>query len=233
MSNEKQNDLFHWKNKLENTAGLPDQLWLDKNAAWEKLQHRLGQKRVQKTRVWYWAAAVILLLLTIPFLLRKNKINSDLVNKVTISRQSLPEIDREITPDKKDQSLLTSNVPEKKKLITAITKSRGTHQNTFSGSTTEAPAFIHPVLLKETMNELNIASLHAIDSTTTITIAIVTKKKLKVVHINELEPPADQLASFKNRKQFNSDIKFGGRIMNNSTAIAHRYDYAGIFKIKL
>jgi hypothetical protein len=232
MSNEKQNDSLHWKSKLENAAGLPDQLWLDKNAAWEKLQHRLGHKRVQKKRVWYWAAAVILLLLTAPFVLRKNKINSDLVNKITVSRQSLPEMDGKIAPDKKDQALLTSTVPGKRKSIPAVAKSRGTHQNSITELTTEAPAIIHPILLNQTMNELNIVSLHAIDSTTTISIATITKKKLKVVHINELEPPVDQMALIKSHKGSYSDIKFGNRIMNNTAPVLQSSDYTSIFKIK-
>ena len=62
MLNEKPNNDFHWKNKLEDLESLPGETF-NKEAAWEKLHERMQGKKSQHKKlygigrqqhVYYW-----------------------------------------------------------------------------------------------------------------------------------------------------------------------------------
>ncbi|HZE83138.1 MAG TPA: hypothetical protein VE035_02470 [Puia sp.] len=62
MSNERPDDASHWINKLEDPDPPAAEPWTGKNAAWEKLYSRLHEKPRRRIPSWYWAAAACLLL---------------------------------------------------------------------------------------------------------------------------------------------------------------------------
>ena len=67
------------RSRLEEVKSLPDKLLSDKNAAWEKLHGRMHAKPHRIKPFWYWAAACLLVSLTISFL-TANKKQQALVN---------------------------------------------------------------------------------------------------------------------------------------------------------
>src|ERR1019366_8570477 len=62
MLNEKQNNLHHWINKLDEPGYLPAEEMVDKNEAWKKLHQRLSGKPRKNKMIWYWAAAACLII---------------------------------------------------------------------------------------------------------------------------------------------------------------------------
>ena len=72
MLNENPNNL-NWKNKLDDVDGLSGEILPDKNAAWEKLQHRLQPEHSRTNALWYWAAAACILLTIFISILPPNK----------------------------------------------------------------------------------------------------------------------------------------------------------------
>ena len=78
----------NWKNKLEDAGALSSFLLPDKNAAWEKLHGRLHEQPAKKRAGWYWlAAACIIALISVPFLLltKKQAVNT-VINKPVNSK---------------------------------------------------------------------------------------------------------------------------------------------------
>jgi hypothetical protein len=231
MSEQKQNDPGHWRNKLEEAWSLQGQLPLDKNAAWEKLQFRLEKKPVRNFMVLYWVAAIVFILLAIPFLMKKNKSVPVISKNTTKSQQTTQALNNKSTNDKVNESILNPPGFEKKKSV-VILKNQHNQQKISKVAPLEKLAIIYTVLPGQTPEVLVIPAIRSIDTTSAITIAITTKKKLKTVHINELDPPDDQLASIIRHKGSYSDIRFGSRLMNNTAPVTQSSDYASIFKIK-
>lgn len=61
MSNEKQNEFFSWRDRLNEPHALPEQGLENRDAAWNRLSARLRQEPGRR-RIGYWMAAACLLL---------------------------------------------------------------------------------------------------------------------------------------------------------------------------
>ncbi len=231
MSKENPNDNLHWKLKLD-SAYMQEPVLPDKEAAWDKLQQRLHQKPVQKERAWYWAAAILLVLFTIPFLISKNKTIPIASSTTNETFQTLRSQDVKQIKDKKNILISHPIVSQKIKPTIDLDKSRQLYQKSSNPASLIKPAVVSPVSPPQTPAEIYIASIHIGDSIKTIAIISSTAvKKLKTVHINELEPPASQMASSKLHKSSYSDIRFGNRMMDTAP-FAQSSDPGSIFKIK-
>jgi hypothetical protein len=190
IPNENSGDM-NWKNKLEDNELLSTATLTDKNEAWEKLHDRLHQKPRLIRAVWYWAAAACLLAAMIVSLLTVNKQQAEIVTAInhlppsetnkTVAQQQLAvkeNILSTVTANTKTAVIQTGHSINNKKinsdtgslkLITALTKVTE-QKDTAVKTITLLPVQI-PV-----METKNIAS-------------VTEKKKLKVVHINELGDP--------------------------------------------
>ena len=176
-----------WRNKLEEVDSLPDLIFTDKNVAWEKLHNRLHQQPRRIKAVWYWTAAACLLTAVIVPLITANKKQPPIVNNNPVStiRKNITLL--EPLPIK--ENLSTAFSSHKKIAVTRVNQ-RGADKkiivtNTVVKSVSDYTTSIEqenkPVTASILIQPLQIP----IDKIKT-EVAVVEKKKLKVVHVNEL-----------------------------------------------
>lgn len=186
MANDNQNN-FHWKNKLEDADSLFSETLPDKNNAWEKLHTRLYKTPRRKGLVWYWVAAACLLLAVIIPAITINKKHDIIVKNTPAKTEAIKKIVPEIsTPEENENVQIAPALIGKKsnlqqtispgEIKPAATNILQNQETVITNSTDEK-------IIKE---EPIVSSVPVID--TTISMALVTpaKKKIKVVHINEL-----------------------------------------------
>ena len=119
MLNEKPNNDFHWKNKLEDLESLPGETF-NKEAVWEKLHARLQPKAKNKRITWYWiAAACLFFAFFISFFISNKKENVLVKNNVLqkkINSLTSPLINKD-TP-----VIIASSLNENKITVHSINK---------------------------------------------------------------------------------------------------------------
>lgn len=191
MLNESQNNLSYWKNKLETLDSLQEETF-DKAAAWEKLDERLNEKHPGKKAAWYWAAAACLVLAffttrllrinrEIPMLKNdiqaKSKIKFSTDTSFTNSAVAISQLARA-----QKRPIITDKVKNKKKEVSLTNKIAVDELVVID---TDAK-----VLLEQENNR------SYKPDTIAIVAALPVKKKLQVVHINELEKPMEEPTPF-------------------------------------
>ncbi len=227
MLNEKLSDPFGWKQKLDGLTGLPGEAAPDCNAAWEKLRDRLQVKPHRNKAVWYWAAAVLLLACIIPLLMPGKKD----INLV----QRIPEPQNKIVPPVQipvpaRETVVAPVQAEKRKVHIYTPKVRsGTALQTVKHDET-VKALAANGIVKETPAPVNTGTIP--DTISDMATVVPVKKKLTVVHINELDPPNARLYTQPGYVRVPFKIKFkNGK--SASQNMASQQSSAGGFKIKL
>lgn len=174
-----------WRSNLEDVSIMSDELLADRNATWEKLHSRLNQKSGRVKVVWYWIAAACLLTavilpMIIPFKFARQVVKTN-GSKAT-SEQGVP-----LMPLKKSEMVIVSPSPTQHVSISA--PSVQTIPNKFLRKKVIKDQVV-PVFINYKKIEKEKPAVIATDSIDRIeSIAIVpAKKKLRVVHINELDP---------------------------------------------
>lgn len=190
MINEKPNKECHWKNKLADLESLPGETF-NKEAAWEKLHTRLQPKSKNKKITWYWiAAACLFFAVCISFFL-SNKKENVLVKNNVMQKKINSSSSQHLPPINKDTSIIiTSSSNENKTPAHSINKVEKIN-------TTINPKTI-PTEIVQNKKEGSIAqeiknnAIMPVDTATSIVTNLPEKKKLKVVHINELGVPVSE-----------------------------------------
>lgn len=188
MSDEKAGNNFHWKNKLEDLESLPGEIF-NKEATWDKLHERMQGKQANKKFVWYWiAAACLFFALFISLFLLNTKENVLVKNNLVKNKLSAPSTLPVIT---KDTVTIISSLPSEKKMPASPLENR-TKINSFLTRQIIKPKIVPDK--KEEFIEQKIISTAAVSVDTVISIVsnLPEKKKLKVVHINELGYPVSE-----------------------------------------
>jgi hypothetical protein len=185
MLNEDPNKNFYWQNKLEGLEYLPGETF-HKAIAWDKLHRRLRGKRSDKKFFWYRVAAASLLFVLMIAFLNYHKSSPKLSTIETTVKQ----------PKKTDAS--HSMVSENKKTENINRDLRAKHnpvpgtkisnQKNYSIIPDETISKIHLNDI-HSQKEPSIKSLQILDTNSSISIVLPAKKKLNVVHINELGDP--------------------------------------------
>ncbi len=234
MYNEKQNKA-NWIKMLDEPCWLPPGELIDKNDAWGKLHERLSRKPHKNKMIWYWAAAACLLI-AFAFYIFTSKMREDLlVKRIPASHKNEPAKIVNASPTTSKVTLAIKNdlAVNKKEHNTFITKpvnyirpEKGIAAN----------QILIPVVenTNATKQQVTIILDQAIDTISPIiAVAAPVKKKMQVVHINELEKAQEGMAlTSPNRPQNNFNLAIGNNKQSISqTSIAG--DYAGIFKIKI
>jgi hypothetical protein len=181
----------NWKDKLDDTDSLSSATLTDKNAAWEKLHSRLHRQPRRSRAIWYWAAAACILIAIIAPLLTTDKKQAELVTNntlpVTTNKASVPQQ----LPVQENVSTVVPAV-DNSNTVTIQKDQPVNHKKVITGNAPVQPA-IDPVLFIEQKNMLATQTITVspvqIPVTETTTVAVTVKKKLKVVHINELGDP--------------------------------------------
>ncbi|MDQ6762855.1 MAG: hypothetical protein M3015_09550 [Bacteroidota bacterium] len=204
MQNENPNSDFHWKSKLESLENLPGETF-NKDAAWDKLHGREHKKRTNGKAVWYWAAAACLLIaLFIPWFISKKNENT-LVKNSPLTQESNSAVTVLLPSNNKDSgSVLSSVAIENKrppgnaeingKIIFPARRKIVTVQNTAIKKE------------REEFREIPIinSSVTPLDTQVSIVAIVPEKRKLRVVHINELGDPVEELPAIAHKTKIHS-----------------------------
>lgn len=191
MINEKPNNNIDWKNKLdelESSSGAP----FNKETAWNKLHERLEKKSNDRKILWYWiAAASLLLLLVITFIQPKKEKGVIVKNEIvqprreklippSVTNRQIDSVENIGAPLIENRVMAIAHINKKKKIVSV-----------------NLPGIKNENQLSVTVSNADIAvqrtntTQRAIDTTFNIASTFILKKKLKVVHINELGEPIE------------------------------------------
>ena len=232
MSKENLNNIPNWKAKLDALDNLPGDTAFDKNDAWEKLHARLGGKTESKKSMWYWvAAACIFFALMIPlfYSIRTNQhvaiytvkenqpstkaLSGKIIDEETaaaVTNSSLANNDRkaEETSSKSQKQMIYENKKIKLRLTYAV-----------------SPEALSP----ETLSNFT----KPVDTAASLATIQQEKKKLKVVHINELGDPVETLPEIvKNSDRHTFQFKIASQETYINPATASNTNGFTILKIK-
>jgi hypothetical protein len=229
MSEERHNESFHWKNKLDELHHLPEGNVFDKTAAWEKLHVRLGARVRNKMVLWYWSAAACLLLVlgsqwprikqdtTVLHNSDSQKQDKSFDSKTTISGNK--DSGFAVETSTKKGYVIRKESPKafpKKQKITIV-------EDTVTEKTSARNEFLLDT------------SSRTIEQRDTAALAITSpvKKKLRVVHINELGRPLREEDNFarNNTAPAFSPRAFNDKVFPGFTGSRNASD--DILKIKL
>jgi hypothetical protein len=193
MLDERPNESFHWKNKLDELDHLPSEPVVDKTASWERLHARLSQKQKKNKILWYWtAAACVLMAVGISWFFNErtgkqvtdknlNPAQRSVGNK-SIAKNEDAQVDTQRVNIVKRESekapiLFTNKKNEVSKASTVVEK---------NGVPNLLP-------VKDSLQEVVINTVKSADTIHSNLITVTTsRKKLRVIHINDLEKSPEQ-----------------------------------------
>ncbi len=192
MSNETPNNERGWRNKLDELKNLHGEIVPDNNALWERLYERITPAGKNRKAKWYWFAAAFLsfvLLASIYFIGNTPKDIKANVGRPVV--QSHPVIE---TPSAKAQSRKTSAIAAENMVSISSHKSNKKEKNIVQKQS-------HILRLHDTVSSGNLAqainndSIRIVRLSHDLVVNTPAKKKLKVVHVNELGDKAEQFPS--------------------------------------
>ena len=188
MSNENPNNTPLWRNKLDELENLPGSAF-HKDAAWDKLYGRLRGNRKSKKISWYWIAAACLLFGFMITFLNYHKNPAQPEDKETAIKKQPKEIKKPVLKVEEVNKNENENSAEliKDKIETTSNKQI---QRSHRITPTKVATNIHPddVVISYPEKEPIVRPLLIINTNQT-TAVLPQKKKLNVVHINELGDP--------------------------------------------
>lgn len=200
----------NWKQRLENAEGFSGEILKAKNEAWEKLYARLHKKPVRKFMPWYWAAAclVAISITTIVFFNSKKHQPS-----VTISPSTgqVPVIVKKSLEgeQKKNEASVPLMSPEQTDHKMLTQKNNAFNQNSFISNNDIVSDSAETQTETSTTSE---PAVHFDSSTKEIITVAPVRKKLRVVHINDLGQPVEESTA---DNSFNQKNRFPLRILNS------------------
>jgi hypothetical protein len=172
------------------------------------MQGKSGNKKA----VWYWvAAACLLLALLIPWFLANEK-ESVLVKTNSGQKHIQSSSARLLQPGHKDTSAVISSVPVEKKLP-AISAAKSNEINSLVDHNAIRLIIVQDKKEKEAFISQKIANnaVMPVDTGIRIVAILPEKKKLTVVHINEL---GDPIAETPNIARYSERHSFQLKLMN-------------------
>lgn len=185
----------NWKNKLEDVDGLSSVLLQDKNAAWDTLHHRLHQPTKKRKFIWYWlAAACLLALIIVPLFIFNNK-NTPTGNTVVQAPASI----KIKTPAVKEKAVAFAAEENNKKNIISepakIIHQKSPIEKLSKKELMPATSLLIEPVPSSSSVPVQIQPVQIPFTEKLTTLATPEKKKLKVVHVNELGTPLPELRS--------------------------------------
>ncbi|MDP4286171.1 MAG: hypothetical protein Q8891_17305 [Bacteroidota bacterium] len=189
MLNEEPNKEFHWKHKLDELDNLPGESF-NKEVTWDKLHARIQGKSGNKRIIWYWAAAA-LMMLVIPLL--TNHKNESPVANTEKSLHHPEKMNGGSSIDSKNYTVkrLTSDSSSKERIVTTVNKLTPQKDIIIRDKVITTIPFSDTVD-KQMTTKIMTETLEPVDTFSTIAIVKPARKKLKVVHINELGDPVEE-----------------------------------------
>ena len=189
MSKENLNNIPKWKVNLDALDNLPGDTTYNKSGAWEKLHVRLGDNKRSTIKAWYWvAAACIFFVLLIPLFYSESNNQQNTNSQLNEHRASI----KTPSSDKEDKAPVTNLtvIDNEKKFPAPPTKTMAKliHENK-----KEKLRLSYTVSSKSLIPETELNFMTPLDTLSSLATIQPEKKKLKVVHINELGDPIQTL----------------------------------------
>jgi hypothetical protein len=203
----------NWKQRLENADGFPDEILKDKNEAWEKLYARLHKKTGRKLLPWYWAAAslVAISFTTIIFFINKNGQSSPVITSSPATYKDPAATKKSLVTEQKTNSALLQSPTEKNIGISLSQKNSPVKKNEVISNYDLVTDSANGQAAVETVIE---PVLDFDSSAKEITTVAPVKKKLRVIHINDIGQPLEKSTA---DNQFIERDRFQLKILNNET----------------
>ncbi|MEO8853755.1 MAG: hypothetical protein ABI359_08250 [Ginsengibacter sp.] len=231
MSLENHNNIQSWKLKLESLDSSPGDAAYNKNEGWAKLYVRLSDKKRRKNKTWIWfAAACIFLALMIP-LFYSNSVNQQINNSAFKKNQAsiktpFATIDKVVAVTINNSSVAKNDITPP--AVPHKTKARKNHEDKkekFRLSYTVSSELLVP--------ETNSNFVRPIETLSSLALIQPEKKKLRVVHINELGDPVETLPEIvRNSDKHTFQFKIANQEIYVNPATASNTNGIAILKIK-
>ena len=208
MSNKDQNNNPSWSSRLDELDSLPGENSSGKNRSWEKLQARLQEKKENKKMAWYWAAACLFALILLPWALQHKKEEIGFAGSPSVKQPNIPAdtamVKNNITvPVKKNKDIPPSikvNVPAANSTASKLPQPVKKKIPDGDTVTTPAESIVATVPVNNLLNNPTVT-----DTGKVIAAVAPSKKKLRIVHINEITDPAQ--TGFTNSTEGNSEFR--------------------------
>jgi hypothetical protein len=205
MLNNPPDNQPQWKQQLSNFSELPAGASFDQPAAWDKLYNRLKTPGKKKFAAWYWLAAAVVsaILLSVVFMNQKNT-----VPPVALVQEKKPVVQQ-------DDRLEAVRVTAENKIRFTQTVSKRMAVKTVGVKkipSAKLPGeIVLPLRAVEAVPQI-VGSPPPEDVAASVAVAPapIVKKKLAIVHLNEIEPEAPQIITSKinSRKNRRMSAKF-------------------------
>lgn len=212
---------------LDELSALPGET-SQVQSSWDKLDKRLRTKKAGKKTFWYWmAAACVITCMIILVIMNNNKISD--INTNTVVNKPIPsqkESIQSIQVIDETKLVVQSKEEKKQKHNVNPVKTIAVKEKT---SLTKAEPVIVPVIEKKDSVQANNIAIK-----TTIQKPIVftaLKKKIPVVHINELEKPIQPMEAVAGNSDHQPRLRFFKK--DNAQESSSSGQDGNIFKIKL
>jgi hypothetical protein len=209
-----------WSSKLDELESIPGEMPLDKEALWDALHDRMQNKKRSRKFFWYYAAAAAVVAVSL-LMLFGNKPEKSVARK---------EIHNNPAPSKANgEAALVLNTNSQKTLPT-VKSSRSA-----SGKLpTVKPLQPTGLTINDSTMQNIVVSIDTSNSTSDTTMLAITtppmKKKLKVVHVNEIAPATAKDPDMAAKRQNKILLFFNNS--GTSTPVANSDNNSGAFKIK-
>lgn len=207
MLHEKHDDPFHWKNKLDELDHIPNEPGRDKAASWVKLHQRLREKDVSRSTLWYWTAAACILisagiLLLVP---KPGHIEMSVTDHPPSTERPISpanQADRR-SPDNKFQAAkrempskpIRNRVTSKDNVTIRTPSEKSAH--TITNIRSNIDDFATATIKTESAPMTTVQSPMLADTINTNAVTSTPAKRLRVVHINEIVKPVEEMPMAK------------------------------------
>ncbi len=231
MSNENRNSIDNWKSNLDELSSLPGEEIFNKSVSWGNLHQRLGGKKSNKKSIWYWmAAACFLLALMLPFInLNKGRhqvIQSEVAGKRPGNIKASPPVIKE------DVAKIINPSSAKKSETVTIVNENKIRKSVISGEVNKSIHVTDTVRgMAEELQNLN--TISPVENSSNIASIRPEKKKLRVIHINELGDSFDQPQDMSHGREVHSfQFKFGDQVVYTNSSTSHNKEGVTLIKAK-
>ena len=203
MDNERHSEFNAWRQRLEEPGALPGIGLADKEAVWDKLYERLDKGPRRRIPVWIWAAAACILLALIPaaFLLSPRGKHPGQAVTTTDRLPIRNPATAGARPSPKPGPVTTRTPPPSRSANPRNQNIARNPNNSHNPNIAYTPDPKHPApfkpifpsIIKPSLSDTFFTGkqdlLHPLPPVIAAAPPRPPKKELRVIHINELEPP--------------------------------------------
>jgi hypothetical protein len=203
MINEKPNNNIDWKDKLDELESLAGEKF-NKEVSWEKLHARLQSKPKTKKMIWYWLAAACLFFGLFISIFLSNKKEFFLVKNNFLKKKiNSPSSQKTLTINKDTSAVISSLSTTENKILVHSIKDID-KINTNINHKTIRTEIVQNKKEENITRQLNNNAVMPVDTAISIVANLPQKKKLKVVHINELGDPVSEISNIARYSEHHS-----------------------------